>query len=199
MRPKFSILIPAIFERLGLLEKLYSQLRYQIREEKRDDIEIVSVLDNCAVSIGEKRQAVLDCSHGDYVAFVDDDDSVSDGYIHQIIQAIDVHSGVDVITFDATSFIEQHQPIITNMRLGQANEEVWFDDAQGAPRPVIKRGAWHMCAWRSGLAKSVRFPDINYGEDWAWAGQLNQKAKTEHHIDEALHVYVYKKSVSRAT
>jgi glycosyltransferase involved in cell wall biosynthesis len=199
VKPVFSILIPAIFERLDRLKGLVSELERQILLDKVEGVEIVSVVDNRIVTVGEKRQMVLDCSHGDYVAFVDDDDGVSVDYARRITKAIMMSPGIDVITFDNISFIEDHKPITINMRLRQENEDVRFDDDEANPRPVVRRGAWHMCAWRAELAKAAKFPVKSYGEDWEWAKQLNDVAKTEHHIDAALHVYTYKRAISRAT
>lgn len=196
MKPVFSILIPAIFERLDRLKTLVGHLEDQFTSQDR--VEIISVVDNRIVTIGEKRQLVLDSSHGDYVAFVDDDDSISIHYVQSILAAIKVSPGVDVITFNNISNIENHKSICVNMRLKQQNEQARFDDVDGASMPVIKRAAWHTCAWRADLAKQVKFPATSYGEDWAWAEKLNELAQTEHHIPQQLHHYFFKATVSRA-
>lgn len=198
MIPAFSVLIPAIFERIDRLKALAENLESQIGSAWPPQVEIVSVIDNRIVSIGEKRQRVLDASTGRYVAFVDDDDFVSPDYIQSILEAIRAHPGVDVITFNNSSVIENHKPITINMRLGQENEQVRFDDESEIP-PVIRRAAWHTCAWKGSLARMFTFQPVNYGEDWLWAKNLNLTAKTEHHIDRCLHRYVYSKDVSRAT
>lgn len=197
MNPLFSVLIPSIFERMPKLQKLVGEFERQIQLfDLWDSVQIVSVVDNRKVSIGTKRQQVLNCSIGNYVAFVDDDDEVSNNYLFEVVNAIR-NNDVDVITFDNCSIIEDHDPIIVNMRLRQENEQVRFEDGSDIP-VVIRRAAWHTCAWRSSLAKTVNFPDLSYGEDWEWARQLNTVAKTEFHIPQVLHTYIFKKSISRA-
>lgn len=191
MSPVFSVLIPAIFERLDRLKKLVAELESQITAANFTCVEIVSVVDNRMVTVGEKRQTVLNASHGDYVAFVDDDDWVAETYIADIVSAVREHP-VDVITFDNISWIEDHDPVTITMHLKDENQQVSFPGG-------ARRAAWHTCAWKSTLAKAATFPKINYGEDWQWAEQLNKAAVTEHHIDKPLHHYIYKQAVSRAT
>jgi len=186
----FSILIPAIFERLDRLAKLTTFLQGQIDAGKYP-VEIISVVDNRIVTVGEKRQMVLDASHGDYVAFVDDDDWVEPNYVSAIVEAIEANMGVDVITFDNYSFIESNPRATISMRLGNPNDQINFNG-------ITRRAAWHTCVWRSDLALRSKFPVSSYGEDWVWAEPLNALAKTEHHIDKVLHHYIFNREVSRA-
>jgi glycosyltransferase involved in cell wall biosynthesis len=192
MKVRFSILIPAIFERLDRLGKLVAELEKQISAEHWSGVEIVSVVDNRIVTVGEKRQMTLDVSHGDYVAFVDDDDWVAPNYVSEIMKAIGQADPVDVITFDNKSWIEEHDPIIIRMNLRAPNEQVQFPGG-------AQRAAWHTCAWNARIAKAAKFPKINYGEDWGWAEQLNAMSVTEHHIPLPLHHYIYNQKSSRAT
>jgi glycosyltransferase involved in cell wall biosynthesis len=186
----FSVLIPAIFERLEDLQKLSAELQRQITAAGRTDVEVVSVVDNCSVSIGYKRNAVLRASHGKFVAFVDDDDWVSPDYIQQIMTAIDAHGDVDVITFNNHSFIDSDTAAEVIMELGNPNQPY-------NPKRFL-RAAWHTCAWRSDIAKTFNFPDSSYGEDWAWAEKCNKSASTTYHIDAFLHIYRFSTAKTRA-
>ena len=187
--PCFSILIPAITERLNQLRTLCEELENQIAASKQD-VEIVSVVDNRKVSVGRKRQSVLDASHGHFVAFVDDDDWIMPNYVERITSAIMANKDLSVVTFNNISYINQNPPAIVEMRLGNPNEPYRVGG--------FKRAAWHVCAWNVNVAKHCRFPDHSYGEDWAWAEQCNALAKTEHHIPEILHVYRHDMTKSRA-
>jgi hypothetical protein len=62
----------------------------------------------------------------------------------------------------------------------------------------IKRLPFHVCAWKSEIAKSELFIDINYGEDWDWCKKLLLKTKTEFKINETLHHYIYDDNISEA-
>jgi glycosyltransferase involved in cell wall biosynthesis len=152
-----SILIPAITERLEQFQRLVRELESQINaQDLKGHVEIVSVMDNRAVSIGMKRQAVLSVSHGRYVAYVDDDDWVEPDYLIRLVEG--AMSGVDVVTFQTRATIENHLPIIVDMRLKQINEQATFNDDPSAPRPVIKRAAWHTCAWRRDVGCDLYVP-----------------------------------------
>jgi len=188
--PLFSVLIPAIFERLEDLRALSAELERQCAEGGFTDIEVLSVVDNRQRSIGLKREAVLQASRGEYVAFCDDDDWVLPEYLSAIRGAILAHRGVDVITLKQHSYIDCDAPATVIQQLGNPNEE-------HNPKEY-RRAAWHVCAWRAALVKPFHFPDSSYSEDWAWAAQCNAAAKTSHHLDKALHVYRYSSQKSRA-
>ena len=82
---KLSILICTIIERKNLLNRLLNILNKQ----KTDDVEVLVESDNKQISIGEKRNKLLNKAVGDYVAFIDDDDLVSDDYVKKVLQAIE--------------------------------------------------------------------------------------------------------------
>jgi len=91
---KLSILIPSIPSREDRLNRIYAKLLDQVGER---DVEILVFIDNKKRSIGLKRDALVQMSIGDYVAFVDDDDDVSDDYIDEML--IGCEAGKDVICF----------------------------------------------------------------------------------------------------
>lgn len=194
MTPLLSILTPSIPERADRLAALTANLRRQI--EGTDPVvcdnlpvEHIILIDNCRRSVGRKRDDLLRVARGDYVAYVDDDDSVSDDYVNKILKAI--REKPDVVTFLQRAMIEG-QPGIVELKLGNPNEK--FN-----PHGVTRRNAWHVCAWRRALAVSSWFPDVNYGEDWAYAEKLCALPDLkEIHIPSELHFYTYDSKVSRA-
>lgn len=185
MGPRLSILIPSITERCDRLKALVSKIEEQAEGE---NVEIVSIVDNRKCSVGEKRENLLKISHGEYVAYVDDDDDISDNYIEEILKAI-YENDVDVITFNTLARINEDPEVIVEMRLGQEDEQLCH--------PVTKRSAWHTCAWKRELVKEVDFAKTNYGEDYHWVRQCNLLGKTEHHIDKILHYYIFDSKVTR--
>jgi hypothetical protein len=62
----------------------------------------------------------------------------------------------------------------------------------------ILRPPYHMCFWRSQIAKSVRFKSSSYGEDISWCAEMYPKVRTETHIDKVLHYYQYSDSTSES-
>jgi hypothetical protein len=81
---KLSILICSLNRRKKYLKRLVDILRSQANR----DIEVLCDIDNGEVSIGSKRQKLLNSAVGDYVCFVDDDDLVSEDYVDLILDKI---------------------------------------------------------------------------------------------------------------
>jgi glycosyltransferase involved in cell wall biosynthesis len=194
MQPLLSILTPAIPERLPKLQRLALLLEPQLRQFPHS-VEWLSFVDprGCR-TIGEKRDDLVQLARGQFVAFVDDDDLVQPTYVASLVQALSVvvadNEPVDVITFRQEAIIERHRSEVRfNLRAG--NEA--FN-----PGGVTQRAAWHVCAWRSSLAKRFHFEASNYGEDWSWARHLNLDARGEIHIPEILHTYIFDSAISAA-
>jgi hypothetical protein len=186
MKILLSILTPAVPSRWGLVQKLWSDLSQQIQD---GPVEHLILMDNKRRTVGEKRDALLRAARGDYIAFVDDDDAVSEDYVESLLEKIELRP--DVITFRQEATVNGEVGEI-EFRLGNPNEPF-------KPGGVTKRNAWHICAWRRSLAICSGFPSISYGEDWAFAQKLCalDGLKTEH-IDRVLHFYIHNSATSEA-
>ena len=191
--PKLSILIPSVPSRVtGRLQPLFAKLEDQVSKLANPrDVELIALLDNKRRSIGYKRESLLYIARGDYVAFADDDDDVEAYYIEEAVKAISENKGVDVITFKERVILNNSAPYTLTFQLGyQANDSVTI--------PNAKRPPWHCCFWRRDIAQQFHFPDLMYGEDWAWAAQANAVAKTSYHIDKYMRTYIYNDQVTEA-
>lgn len=82
---KLSILICSIPSRSFKLQLLVEHLNKQIGFEA---VEVLVEVDNKVMTIGAKRQLLLERATGDYVVSIDDDDWVPDYYIQQLLHAI---------------------------------------------------------------------------------------------------------------
>lgn len=182
-----SILTPAVPSRLERLGELCRQLAVQIGSQP---VEHLVLLDNKRRTVGEKRDALLRSARGQYVAFVDDDDWVSDDYVDRILEAVrNGDSPPDVITFLQQATVNGATGTI-EFRLGHPNESFTPSLHHSITPTFIKRNAWHVCAWRRSLAILSHFPATNYGEDWAWAAPLCRLPNLrEVHIPAILHHY----------
>lgn len=181
----FSILILGVSDRITKLQNLFLKLEKQILDNNlKDEVEILALIDNKTRTVGSKRQSILDNSEGSFIAFLDDDDEISNDYIKEITDAIKIHSNVDVISFNQETHINNDPPNIVYFGLQYENTEYM----NGVP---VYRKPFHMCAWNSNIAKSVKFKNISLTEDWTWIEELCKIAKTEHHIDKILHYYLY--------
>lgn len=185
--PVLSILTPAIPERMRQLTALCAEVENQIGSLP---VEHLVLMDNRKRSVGLKRDALLRSARGDFVAFLDDDDWIADDYVHELVHFC--KKGLaDVITFRQVATIDGVAGQI-DFHLGNPNEEF-------QPNGIAKRNAWHVCAWSRHLAICSSFPDLNYGEDWAYASKLCALPNLrESHIPKVLHFYRFDSGQSRA-
>ena len=95
----FTIMILSIPSRIDKLKDLMAKLEKQIGS--REDVEILCLVDNKKQTIGKKRQNVLNAATGQYVACLDDDDTIADDYVQTICDAIENSEELpDVIAFN---------------------------------------------------------------------------------------------------
>lgn len=190
--PILSVLIPATPKRyLTHLLPLWKRLEAQVNAlPDPSAVELLVFLDNRRRTIGEKRDALVQMSRGKFVAFCDDDDDVTDDYIRTLVDAgRDASDEISVITFDQLATVNGKAALC---------QFSLFNHNESFTQPSFRRSAWHVCAWRGDMARRVRFPASNYGEDWAWARHLVIDAKQEIRIDRILHYYRYDDQVSEA-
>lgn len=178
MNPVLSILTPTIPGREPLVSALSQKITAQA-EGFPGMVEHLIFSDNRVRSIGAKRQALVDIAAGFYVAFVDDDDDIADDYVERLLEA--AKSQVDVLTF--------RQRVIYNGDEATVEFGLNHHDHPFVPGCVIKRGPWHVCAWRRDRVEMCQFGETNYGEDLIWSQQARRRVASGLHIDAVLHTY----------
>jgi glycosyltransferase involved in cell wall biosynthesis len=189
-----SVLILSIPSRLNSLAVLMGNLETQALNARRgESLEILVLLDNKSKSIAEKRNDLLAAARGRYVAFLDDDDQVSDDYVVEILQAIDLHSDVDCISFNQWCSING-ESMNVSFGIGNPHGQLWRTPS--GQLGDIKRPPYHMCIWRRQIAQSEAFRSVYTGsgqssEDIDWLMRLYPKVHTEYHINAVLHKYLY--------
>jgi len=190
---KFSILMLSIPERIDSMKAAVKHLQEQADSLGQGKaVEILVLLDNRSKSISEKRNDLLGAARGKYIAFLDDDDAVSKDYMSKILEAID-ENDVDCISFNQWCSING-EPMDVEFGIGNPHGQLWRDE--DGFLGDIKRPPYHMCLWRREIAQSEAFNPV-YGangqssEDIDWLLRLYPKIQTEHHIEDALHGYIY--------
>ncbi len=174
-----SILTPSVTSRREQLNKLCDELARQIADQP---VEHCIFLDNCRRSVGAKRDSLLRIARGDFICFCDDDDWVREDYVEQILNAIESHPGVDVVTF--------RQHVVYNGQEGTVEFQLGNPNEKFKPGGVTKRFAWHVNCWKRSLAILSSFPDSSYGEDLVFSEKLNKLPNLrQFHIAKVLHEY----------
>lgn len=163
--------------RIPLLEQLLKNL-YSQRKGLEEFIEIL--VDSGQGTIGEKRNRLLAEAGGMYVAFIDDDDNVSDRYIQ--LQLGGIQKDVDCCSLKG--IINERgteKAFIHSLRYEEYADNGTF----------FERYPNHLNCIRYDIARRFQFPAINHGEDTDWATQIHKSGllKTEYWIDEVLYFY----------
>jgi len=184
-----SILIPSIPRRELQLLRLKRELERQrngvyLHHEMLGNIEILvdkgaAFLDG-GLSIGKKRQALVKKSIGEYLCFLDDDESIAPNYIEAILRLC--NTGADIGTFRALVKLKESWGLV-NMALQNKENE------QYSPDRMLQRPPWHMCPVKSKYAKMYEFEDINNAEDFRWFEKVLTHCKTEEHTDKIIFQY----------
>jgi hypothetical protein len=182
---KLSLLICTIPKRKEMLNNLLNQIAdYSKDYFSENELEIL-IDDSIDKTIGAKRDKLLNKANGEYIAFIDDDDSITEHYFKEIRKGIDGN-------YDCCSL----RGIMT---WNGGNPEVFEHSikytAWNTTRNIIKyeRFPNHLNCIKSEIAKQVKFPDLWSAEDRDWSHELNRKQliKTEYFIDEVIYNYQY--------
>lgn len=179
-----SILTPTIPGREAQLAALQTKITNQSVGKR---VEHLSLCDNRFMSIGEKRQRLVNIAAGKYIAFCDDDDDVSDDYVAKLLEA--ARRDADVITF--------RQRVTYNGIEGEAVFGISNED-EPFVAGSFNRAPWHVCAWKRERVKDCQFAFKNYGEDIVWATQARAKVRSGFHIDSVLHHYRHDEKLTAA-
>lgn len=182
-----SVLIPSLKDRYILRERLLRGLRPQLTE----DIELLIDIDEGEVSIGTKRQRMLEKATGKYISFVDDDDVVADNYIELIKEAMT--GDPDVIGIHLLHFVNG-QPY------GKTYHSIKHDHWWQKPDPdnpgcfFFYRCPNHLNPVKRELALKAGFPDLRAKEDQYYSERLFQYLKTEQYIPEVLYYFYHRRN-----
>lgn len=195
---KLSILILTIEKRSKYLEdllKTFSEqlsgrvevmvdLNYKIYNFIDSNIEIiVNYSEN--LSIGEKRNNLLEIARGKYLYFFDDDDMPSNDNIETILKAIETNP--DCVSLRGI------------MTTNGSNPEIFEHSIQYKAWKTTKnkikyeRFPNHLNCIRADIAKQFKFPEVNHGEDFAWSKAIHESGllKKEFYVDSVLYYYKY--------
>lgn len=180
---KLSILIATIQERQGQFLALKSYIEAQLPES---GVEVVFCCDNREMSIGAKRQQLLEMAQGEYVCFIDDDDMIHPEYVPKIMSAIGM--GVDCVGFLVALDGWENNRIICSL----SNQwQGWYDNVGGYR---FVRCPNHLSVLKREHCLAIGYRDKRGGEDadFSLALKASGLVKTEHFITEIMYEYRFK-------
>lgn len=180
-----SILIPTLPKRLELFNDLCFHLHTQIEGLPGGWWQWVELLSDDRpkpVTVGEKRQALLEKTTGQFVAFIDDDDWVHDYYIESILQVLVNMNQVDAIGFGG--HMTQSGTFDRNFRISA--EYGYSEDSQNYYRYFN-----HLSPIRRDIALKIGFINAMYGEDFDYSMRLKESGLVKNwtYIDKDMYHY----------
>lgn len=182
---KLSILIPTVEGREEKLQRLKSilvpQLEKVLNENEEILVELIIAKDNKEISIGRKRQKLLEKAKGEYIVFIDDDDTISKDYVSSILKNL----GADAVGFLIDCYSD-------GVYTGRAKaSRIYLDWADNVDGFRYVRNIYHKTAHLRTLALQTGFKDLRYGEDYDYCKRLAPLIKTENFIDKIMYFYQY--------
>ena len=158
----WSILIPTMTGRDGTLQRLLASIREKLQRiapHLRVDFRID--YDNRESSVGAKRQRLLQSAAGKYMAFIDDDDDITDAYIEDVVETIRGNHPVMRLRGQIAQYTFTHS-LENKLTDKMARGEVFI-------RPPN-----HLNPMFTDVAKLVSFGDAIRGEDLDWTMRLSR-------------------------
>jgi hypothetical protein len=180
----WSILIPTIPGREKGLAQLLDSLREKLaRVAPTLRYEVCLSFDNREMSIGVKRQKLLEMAKGKYLSFIDDDDDVTDAYVEDLWAMIQGGYHTMRLRGQMSQYTFVHSTEIT-MATPMASD---------AEPPIFQRPPNHLNPMLADVAKLIPFKDAVHGEDLDWTLSLYKTKflETEYRSDPTRVHYIY--------
>lgn len=177
----WSVLIPTIPGREASLESLLVSIREKVaRLAPGLRVEYCVNFDRREKSIGRKREELLQGAKGKYVAFIDDDDAITDAYVEDLRETIASKAHVMRLRGQIQQYTFTHS--LENAVTGKM-----------AAGEVFLRPPNHLNPMLADVAKLVHFGDAVRGEDLDWTLRLAKRGflEREYRSDPSRIHYLY--------
>jgi glycosyltransferase involved in cell wall biosynthesis len=179
-----SILIATLESRHTPFQRISKKLASQIDALGLSEaIELLHRCDNGEQAIGTKRNDLISAARGRFVAFVDDDDDISDDYLSRIHEVIVRRPDIDCIGIRGIITFRGRHPrdFFHSLRYRD-----YFSRGHAYFRPP-----YHLNPVRRSIALKYPFRAVNYSEDVEWALRVQRAGAlgSEEFIDTPLYYY----------
>jgi glycosyltransferase involved in cell wall biosynthesis len=142
--------------------------------------------DRMHISVGQKRNELLQKAQGEYVCFIDDDDDITDDYIKLVMEGIE--TGKDCMSLRGVY-------ICDGVDGGIFEHSIRYKKWETVEGKEVKylRYPNHLNTIKASIAKKFKFPEKNHGEDYDWSTVIHKSEliQTEHYIDDIMYYYQF--------
>lgn len=180
-----SILIPTMKPRERLFRQVLAEIQKQAAECPHIRTEILWESDNGELTLGQKRNVLMDRCSGKYHCFIDDDDVLARDYLKTFVPMIT--SGID---YDCASFVGAHYHMGTFNKLFHHSLKYpeWAETADRYIRTISP-----MNLIKTDIVRQVRYKDIRNTEDHEFSKRLMASGllHTEYEINPNYPIYHY--------
>ena len=180
-----SILIPTMKPRERLFQQVLAEVQKQIRETPQLRVEVLWESDNGELTLGQKRNVLMDRCTGKYHCFIDDDDVLAPYFLQTFVPMI--RSGID---YDCASFVGAHYDRGRFNKLFHHSMD--YPEWDERPDRFI-RSVSPMNMIKTSIVRAVRYKDIRNTEDHEFSKRLMASGllNTEFKIDPNRPIYHY--------
>lgn len=193
-----SILIAHLPNRAAFLQRLLESLPqedspyfrdFEVLVDDREEIIIENDYGDYVpkkITTGEKRNALLQRAEGKYVAFIDDDDLITEHYFPGVFEGI--KNNVDCCSLRGIITDDGQNPRTFEHSLTHNH---WETVRRGGKEYYLRTPTPINCI-KASIAKNISFPDKTIGEDHEWSMNLQRSGmlKLEHWIEEPIYLYL---------
>lgn len=184
--PKLSILIPSTYDREEMTENLVDYLN---KMAAGLSVHVHTYYDDKEISVGKKRQELLEDAKGEYVVFIDSDDWVPEYYIDELLKAFE--TSPDCVGFEiAVKGMRGKLASASNMWGKWENKRKKYKHK----KYDYVRTPYHKNPIKREIAIQIGFKDMRYAEDIEFSDRLKKSGliKTEVYIQKPMYEYRYK-------
>jgi Glycosyl transferase family 2 len=183
--PVLTIMIPTTIDRKEMFLELLEEIETQVHQhDLLQEVEVVCMEDDKEISVGKKRQLILEAAKGEWVSGIDSDDWIHEDYIKDIVAALKNNPEVDHVGFIEECDIDGQK----SMSIFSIKHKSWDDKEEGYdqvrcanPKSVIRRS----------IALQVGYEDSRFGEDRVFSEAVTPLLKSEVFIKKPLYQYRY--------
>lgn len=159
-----SILIPTLNSRVHLFKEVLAQVQDQIAKTPEIKVEVLWEADDGQLTLGAKRNVLMDRCNGKYHCFVDDDDVLAPYFLKTFVPMI--QSGID---YDCATFVGAHYVRGRFVKLFNHSliYKEWFETPERyyrCPSP--------MNLLKTSIVRQLRYRDIRNTEDHEFSMRL---------------------------